>query len=104
MQRKLIYVAGPFRAKTPWGIECNIRNAEEAGLHIALCGDIPVIPHTMYRFFQDSLPDDFWLDATMDLLKKCDGIYMLKDWKKSTGARAEYEWARANGLLLRFEE
>jgi hypothetical protein len=30
-----VYVAGPFRATTPWGVERNIRHAEEAGLWLS---------------------------------------------------------------------
>lgn len=59
---KAVYIAGPFRAPTPWEVETNIRTAETNGLYVAKLGAIPRIPHTMYRFFDGSLPDEFWLE------------------------------------------
>lgn len=74
MAHPLIYIAGPFRADTPWSIEQNIRRAEEHGLLVAKLGGIPVIPHTMYRFYQNALPDEFWLEAGIALLHTCAAV------------------------------
>jgi hypothetical protein len=89
---RVVYVAGPFRAPTPWRVEQNIRRAEELALEVARCGAVPLCPHTVYRFFNGELDDQFWLDATMELLKRCDAIIVTPDWEKSSGARAEVEW------------
>ena len=91
--RPLVYIAGPFRAKTPFLIEENIRSAERIGLKVCEYGAVALIPHTMYRFFQNSLPDDFWLDAGLDLLRKCDAIVMGPGWTTSTGSCREREVA-----------
>ena len=72
--RPLIYIAGPFRASTPWEIEQNVRRAEEHGLWVAKLGGIPLVPHTMYRFYQNSLPDAFWLEAGLALLRSCNAV------------------------------
>lgn len=86
---KLVYVAGPFRAENAWLIELNIRAAEWQGYKIALLGAVPIIPHTMYRFFNGTRNDSFWLQATQDLLARCDAIYMVDGWKRSEGSHAE---------------
>ena len=86
---KLIYIAGKFRGATPWEVEQNIRAAEEIGLQVAQLGGIPIIPHTMYRYFDKSLPDAFWEAATLGLLSRCDAILLLYGWRESTGAREE---------------
>jgi hypothetical protein len=88
-QMKTIYIAGPFRGKTPWDVETNIRNAETFGLHVARLNAIPRIPHTMYRFFEGSLPDAFWFEAAMSLLRDCDAILLIPGWQHSSGAMAE---------------
>jgi hypothetical protein len=93
---KAIYIAGPFRGKTPWDVENNIRNAEAFGLHVARLNAIPRIPHTMYRFFDGSLPDEFWLEAAMSLLRTCDAILLIPGWQRSSGSKAER--AEAEGL------
>ena len=86
---KVIYVAGPFRGKTAWEVEKNIRHAEHLGFEIAKLGAVPLIPHTLYRFFNGELTDQFWLDGTMELLKRCDGAFFLGGWQASSGSRAE---------------
>ena len=96
----LIYVAGPFRAENAYEIEKNIRDAEDIGLAICEYGGVAVIPHTMYRFFQGALPDEFWLNATLDILRRCDAIAMLPNWKASQGARGEHALAKKLGLPI----
>lgn len=69
-----VYIAGHFRGKTPWDIECNVRRAEDLGLWVAKMGAVPVIPHSMYRYYQGSLPDAFWIEATLSLLHTCQSM------------------------------
>ena len=95
---KLIYIAGPFRAKSGWEVEHNIREAEELALIVAETGAVPVCPHTMYRFFNGVLPDQFWLDATLDLLRKCDAILLVPRWRESQGAKGERDEAMSLGI------
>lgn len=57
-----------------------------------------VIPHTMWRFFDKSLPDEFWLEASLGLMFKCDGVILVPSWRQSVGACAEKESAEAAGI------
>lgn len=102
MSLPLIYIAGPFRGPTPWDVEQNIRRAEVVGLQIAACGGYPVIPHSMTRYFDKQLTDQFWLDGTMALLVRCDAIFLCRQWQRSTGATAEAE--RVRNVLPVFHE
>ena len=90
---KVVYIAGPFRGPTAWDIAENIRNAERVGFEIAKFGAMPLIPHANTAHFHGTLPDQFWLDGTMELLRRCDGIVFLKGWEGSAGCRAEHEEA-----------
>ena len=98
MTRPVVYCAGPFRASTPWGIEQNVRRAEEVGLEVAKAGAVPLIPHAMYRFFQNSLPDEFWLEGTLELLRRCDALVLTEGWEASTGSRGEVAEAKRLGI------
>ena len=40
----------------------------------------------------------------MGCIARCDAIYMLRDWKESPGARAEYYYAKAIGLEIIHED
>jgi len=93
--RPVVYIAGPFRAETPWKVEQNIRRMEDVALEVAKIGAVPLCPHTMYRYFDKSLPDEFWLDATVGLLLRCDAILMCGEWIRSAGSRNELEVAEA---------
>ncbi|MCG8435902.1 MAG: hypothetical protein MJA83_17910 [Gammaproteobacteria bacterium] len=44
---KIVYIAGPFRAKTPWRVEQNIRKAESWALHVWKMGAVAVCPQVL---------------------------------------------------------
>jgi hypothetical protein len=98
--RRIIYIAGPFRSKTSWGIEQNVRRAEEAGFEILRLGGFPLIPHANTRFFHGSFEDEIFLEGTLELLRRADAILLLSDWKKSDGARHEHKMAVVWGKVV----
>ena len=44
--------------------------------------------------------DDYKIEVTMSLLKKCSGIYMLKDWENSRGAAKEFQYATTHNYFI----
>ena len=95
---KVVYVAGPFRGPNSWEIEQNIRRAEALSLEVWRAGAAALCPHTNTRFFQGAADDSVWLDGDLELLARCDAILMTPDWQRSSGARAEYDFAKARGI------
>lgn len=95
---KVIYIAGPFRAKTPWGIEQNIRRAEVLSLRVAKLGAMPLCPHTNTRNFEGEMPDQFWLDGTLELMAKCDAVILVEGWRNSEGSMGEVKKANELGI------
>ena len=85
----IIYVAGPFRGPTAWAIAENVRAAEQVGYEVARLGACPLIPHANTANFHGTMTDQFWLDATMALLRKADAVVLMETWKSSKGATAE---------------
>lgn len=96
---KLVYIAGPYRAVTPWEVELNVRNAETVALAVAKLGFVPVCPHAMYRHFDKQLSDEFWLDGTLELLRRCDGAVFIPGWQRSSGSQVEYVEAHEKSLV-----
>jgi hypothetical protein len=95
----VVYVSGPFRAGTNYyAQEQNIRAAESVGLEVAKAGMVPLIPHTMYRFFQGALPDAFWLEGTLRLVRHCQAVILVGNYMASLGALAEKEEAEKYGI------
>lgn len=96
---KIVYIAGPFRAVTAWGIENNVRRAEEqAVLLVNMFGIMPLIPHANTRFFHGLGSDELWLEGTMELMRRCDAIYMCPGWEQSEGSKAELAEAKSLGI------
>lgn len=95
----LAYVAGPFSASTPAGVEANIRAAEEVGRGLAELGIMPVIPHSIGRNMQGTHSYEFWIEGTMTLMHRCDWLVLAPGWAASQGARLEHnEWIRRRGF------
>lgn len=95
---KLIYVAGPFRGANAWEVENNIRRAESLALEVWRLGAAVICPHCNTRFFSGAADDSIWLAGDIEMLRRCDAIIVTPDWRKSTGARAEVEFAYSQGI------
>lgn len=100
---RIIYIAGPYRGTTPWQVELNIHRARELGAAVASLGGLPVIPQANTAHFDGLAPDQFWLDGTLELMRRCDAVMLTRDWARSSGARAEREEALRLGLPV-FED
>lgn len=99
---KVIYVAGPFRAKNSWQMEQNIRLAEEVALKLWGLGAAVICPHANTRFFQGYYPDGVWLLGDLEILDRCDGIVLCGDWQRSAGSVAEHAYAVTKGKAIFF--
>lgn len=102
------YVAGPMRGYEDF----NFPAFDRARDLLLSRGYRVISPADMDRargFSGDGewMPDDFSLAMKMDLLAIilfCDGLYLLKGWSESVGARYEVMVARATGKLLWFAD
>lgn len=100
---KVIYVAGPYRAATREGVELNIQAAKRVGLLVAKLGASPIIPHmnTAHLDAVDpSIGDEYWLAATMELMRRCDAVVLVPGWENSEGTLAEIDEAHRLGLKV----
>jgi hypothetical protein len=99
MKPLIIYVAGPFRAKTAWGIEQNVRSAETQAHRLVMeFGVMPLIPHANTRYFHGIGSDHFWLEGTLELMRRCDAVYLCPGWEDSRGSVAEKDEAQRLGI------
>lgn len=100
---KVVYIAGPFRGPNAWEIEQNIRRAEALALEVWKIGAACLCPHTNTRFFQGAADDSVWLDGDLELLARCDAVLLTPDWERSSGARAEVEFAVKRGIRIFYD-
>lgn len=98
----VVYIAGKFRADTPWKVEQNIRVAEEHALAVWKMGVVALCPHTNTRFFDKSLPDEAFLKGTLELLYRSDVVLAIPGWDDREGATAEVLKAQDRGMPVFF--
>ncbi len=100
MTMRLVYVAGAVSAKTREGVEANIDHAEDWGVEIAKLGGVPWIPHanTQDPRFERVQLREFWYEATLEQLRRCDAVFLIPGWENSDGGRGEKAEAERLGM------
>ena len=100
---KVIFISGKYRSCSgEYYVRKNIRFAEEQALYVWKHGGIALCPHKNTAGFGGALgiTDDVWLAGDLELLKRCDAIWMIKGWLSSEGACAEKVFAENNGIRV----
>ena len=97
---KVIYVAGPYRAQTEWGLVENIRRAEEVAIALWKKGWAVICPHKNTAHFGGLCEDHVWLDGGFEILKRCDAVCLVIGWEKSEGTQQEIVVAKKHGLTI----
>lgn len=103
---KVAYIAGPYRSKNNKICEVvqNIRNAEKIALKYWKLGYAVICPHKNTALLDGECDDKVWLDGDIEILKRCDVIVMMSNYKKSSGAIKELEFANINKIEIIFDE
>lgn len=103
---RLIYCAGPFTAPTADGIRANIRAAAALGHIIRSLGAGVIVPHLIgapyvmeacCAQFSDPFGYDWWIEETMEMLRRADGVALVQGWQESNGTRGEVKEAQRLG-------
>jgi len=91
----VVYVAGPYRAPTWGGVKKNVADAMDVAAELLRAGYTVICPHSMTHGFEMyGLHDDVFLHNDMQLVRRCDALVMLPNWKTSRGCWDEYNMAR----------
>ncbi|WP_328186942.1 DUF1937 family protein [Marinobacter sp. OP 3.4] len=100
----LVYVAGPYRAETREAVAQNVAAARHVGRLCVRRGWFPVMPTVNTALFDHDFPgladDQFWLDGTLALMKKCDAVVLVDGWQYSSGAKGEIDEAHRLGIKV----
>jgi len=103
-RRKLIYVAGKYRdERGEWYVESNIREAEALAQFIWINGGIAFCPHKNTEHWGGLLPDEEWIKGDLEILSRCDAIYMLPNWHDSEGAKKEHAFAKEHHIIVFYD-
>ena len=96
---KLVFVSGKYRGD----VDANIAHAKKAAIRLWQAGYVVLCPHLNSALFDGLCPDEVWLAGDIEMMKRCDIIFMLSNWRDSEGAKAELEIAAKLGMGIMFE-
>ena len=95
---KLIYIAGPFRGANAWEVHQNCNRAEAMAFEVFELGAVALCPHNNTRNFDGTFDEPFWLEATLELMRRCDAVLVLPDSENSKGTKGEIAEATKLGI------
>jgi hypothetical protein len=99
IRKKKIYISGKITGDTLYKAKfkkvAEYLNAE--GYEVINPAET-VLPNSKLATWED------YMLVSFAFLNKADEIYMLNDWKQSPGACAEYGFATAKGMKIKYEE
>jgi nucleoside 2-deoxyribosyltransferase len=107
MKLPVIYVAGPYRSQTREGVEMNIQAARHVAALCCRKGWSVICPHSNTSHLDavvNNVDDQFWLDTTMELLRRCDAVVLVPGWQYSSGTLAEIAEAERLELSVYYSE
>ena len=98
-----IYLAGKYTEPHTYLVQRNIALAQEYAQEIAIMGALPVTPHLLTANMDGIQHYQWWCDVTMQLLRKCDAVFMLPNYERSNGAIAELVDALRIGMPVFYQ-
>ena len=100
---KVVYLSGPIRAETPRERMQNIEKAQKYAADLWLEGYAVICPHanSLIPLEDNDVP---WIEGDIEILKRCDIVFMMPEWTNSKGSRLELEAAEKAGVEIRYLE
>lgn len=101
MDNKLLYIAGPYSGN----VEQNIKNAEIVSIGLIKAGFHVLTPHkntSGYEQYEngDAINYQTWIDLDLDLLSRCDAIYVMSNSENSMGVKKEIIFCEENNIPI----
>jgi hypothetical protein len=100
---KLVFLACKYSEPHTYQIARNIHHATHFAHEVALLGAVPLCPALIGSHFEGTQSYLWWGDAYINLLRRCDAVFMVPGYERSNGAMKEMTEALAIGLPVFFE-
>lgn len=101
--RPIVYVAGPYSAKSKDLRDMHIQDADRVGRELLAKGYAVIVPHNMSRDWEydERFTHDDFMEADLALLERAQIMVLTTiDWTHSKGTCIEVDWARENGITV----
>ena len=102
----LVYVSGPYTAKTHDEISANIQAAREVAIKLWEMGHTALCPHLNTAHFEVDCKAtyDQYMAGDFTLLSVCDAMVVLPGHEKSRGTNMEIDYAKEHGIPMYYLE
>jgi len=98
----VVYVAGKFRGPKLADVDRNISFASMFVAPIAEAGAMPVTVHLCEGVRAHDIHQEnngqWWVDATLEVLRRCDALVVIPGWQDSSGTLGEIREAFRLGI------
>lgn len=102
--KKLLYVAGAYSGNTTE----NIKKAEAISINLIRNGFYCITPHkntSGYEKYEDeNITYKTWIEMDLDILSRCDAIYVMQNSHNSNGVKKEIEHAKQLNIPIIYEK
>jgi hypothetical protein len=89
VRTKVVYLAGPYRANSAYETHQNIERAREYAIKLWQLGYFVICPHLNTAHFDGVVADDRFLEAGVEILKRCDEVHVMPGSEDSEGTQLE---------------
>lgn len=100
----LYYICSPYRGATKEEVEKYIKYARKLTRTVLLHGHSAVAPHLYITNDSKSEERKRGLEASLEILKKCDVVYVGQKFGISKGMAAEIKEAEKLGILVFYRD
>lgn len=105
MRHRLVYIAGRFRDRSAWVVHQNAVAAEQRAAVVSSYDNlVAVCPHILTKNLDSLQSEEYWCAATMEIMRRCDAVFVGAGWEDSRGTLGEIREALALGKTILFEE
>ena len=88
-RKPTLFVSGPYTCRTSDRKRRHMEAARVAGRMLAKMGYVVIVPHWNFQHMVGMCYETV-LENCIEVMLRCDGVYLLDDWRESPGAVREY--------------
>ena len=97
---EIAYVFGPYRNETTYGVKKNIQRVEQLTEELWKLGYAAFCPHSNSTFLSGFVPEQQFLEAGIEFLKRCDLAVTIEGWENSQGSLLEIKVCEENNIPI----
>lgn len=96
----IVYIAGPYRAEHTYRVVENINEARRYAALVWSIGGAALCPHSNTALFDGVTRDADFLAGDLEMMRRCDAVFLMPRWRDSVGATLEAKEAKRVGLVV----